>query len=219
MLRDGYAATRVDDVIREAGLSKGSFYHFFESKEALGLAALEHYYADRVGRLAAGHVCLRSRCAASSPRLPGACFPRRRGLVEPGCLLANSPSTRPGRVEPSRTRSGSEPANCGRCLPTCWVRLRRRGHRSRPGRPVPRMRRGFDRAGTHLRRSGLSAARPRAIQALPERCREARSVKARILGSPLHERRGLCCGMAEGAERRGGPRCPFARSPAPPHVC
>ena len=54
MLRDGYSATRVDEVIRKAGLSKGSFYHFFESKEALGLAALEHYYADRVGRLAAG---------------------------------------------------------------------------------------------------------------------------------------------------------------------
>jgi TetR/AcrR family transcriptional repressor of nem operon len=54
MLRDGYSATRVDDVIRKAGLSKGSFYHFFDSKEALGLAALEHYYTDRVGRLAAG---------------------------------------------------------------------------------------------------------------------------------------------------------------------
>ena len=54
MLRDGYSATRVDDVIDKAGLSKGSFYHFFRSKEALGLAALEHYYADRVGRLAAG---------------------------------------------------------------------------------------------------------------------------------------------------------------------
>ncbi|HEX5093018.1 MAG TPA: TetR/AcrR family transcriptional regulator [Burkholderiales bacterium] len=54
MLRDGYSATRVDEVIREAKLSKGSFYHFFDTKEALGLAALEHYYADRVGRLAAG---------------------------------------------------------------------------------------------------------------------------------------------------------------------
>jgi TetR/AcrR family transcriptional repressor of nem operon len=54
MLRDGYSATRVDDVIRNAKLSKGSFYHFFDSKEALGLAALEHYYADRAGRLAAG---------------------------------------------------------------------------------------------------------------------------------------------------------------------
>jgi AcrR family transcriptional regulator len=54
MLRDGYSAMRVDEVIRKAGLSKGSFYHFFEGKEALGLAALEHYYTDRVGRLATG---------------------------------------------------------------------------------------------------------------------------------------------------------------------
>src|SRR5512144_1373667 len=54
MLRDGYSATSVDEVILKAGLSKGSFYHFFDSKEALGLAALEHYYTDRVGRLAAG---------------------------------------------------------------------------------------------------------------------------------------------------------------------
>ena len=54
MLRDGYSATRVDEVIRKAGLSKGSFYHFFDSKESLGLAALERYYTDRVGRLAAG---------------------------------------------------------------------------------------------------------------------------------------------------------------------
>jgi TetR/AcrR family transcriptional repressor of nem operon len=54
MLRDGYSATRVDEVIRESGLSKGSFYHFFDSKEALGLAALEHYYADRVDHLATG---------------------------------------------------------------------------------------------------------------------------------------------------------------------
>jgi TetR/AcrR family transcriptional repressor of nem operon len=54
MLRDGYSATRVDDVLGKAGLSKGSFYHFFESKESLGLAALDHYFEDRVARLAAG---------------------------------------------------------------------------------------------------------------------------------------------------------------------
>lgn len=54
MLRDGYSAMRVDEVIAKAGLSKGSFYHFFDSKEALALAALEGYYTDRVGRLAAG---------------------------------------------------------------------------------------------------------------------------------------------------------------------
>ena len=33
--RAGYDATSVDDIIREAGLSKGAFYHYYPSKEAL----------------------------------------------------------------------------------------------------------------------------------------------------------------------------------------
>lgn len=43
MLERGYAATTVDDIVTTAGVAKGSFYHFFESKEALGLAALDAY--------------------------------------------------------------------------------------------------------------------------------------------------------------------------------
>ncbi|TIU12412.1 MAG: helix-turn-helix transcriptional regulator, partial [Mesorhizobium sp.] len=31
----GYDNTTVNDIIREAGLSKGAFYHYFASKEAL----------------------------------------------------------------------------------------------------------------------------------------------------------------------------------------
>lgn len=89
MLRDGYSATRVDDVIRKAGLSKGSFYHFFDSKEALGLAALEYYYADRVGRLAAG-----AYAAETDPLRRAHGFLDHAAQVAPdvwrqGCLLAN----------------------------------------------------------------------------------------------------------------------------------
>lgn len=89
MLRDGYSATRVDDVIRNAGLSKGSFYHFFDSKEALGLAALEHYYADRVERLAAG-----AYAAETDPRRRALGFLDHAASAAPdlwkqGCLLAN----------------------------------------------------------------------------------------------------------------------------------
>jgi TetR/AcrR family transcriptional regulator, transcriptional repressor for nem operon len=45
----GFAATTVDDVCRAAGLTKGSFFHHFDSKEALALAAAEHFavMADR----------------------------------------------------------------------------------------------------------------------------------------------------------------------------
>jgi len=40
ILQDGYSATRVDEVIQRAGVSKGSFYHLFDSKEAMALATL-----------------------------------------------------------------------------------------------------------------------------------------------------------------------------------
>jgi TetR/AcrR family transcriptional repressor of nem operon len=41
--RKGYAATRVEDVCAEAGVTKGSFFHHFDSKEELALAAAERW--------------------------------------------------------------------------------------------------------------------------------------------------------------------------------
>jgi TetR/AcrR family transcriptional regulator, transcriptional repressor for nem operon len=41
----GYTATRVEDICEAAGLTKGSFFHHFTSKEALALAAVEHWNA------------------------------------------------------------------------------------------------------------------------------------------------------------------------------
>jgi len=39
----GYAATRIEDVCAEAGLTKGSFFHHFKSKEDLTFAAVAHW--------------------------------------------------------------------------------------------------------------------------------------------------------------------------------
>ena len=39
----GFAAASVDDICAEAGISKGAFYHHFESKQALFLALLDSW--------------------------------------------------------------------------------------------------------------------------------------------------------------------------------
>lgn len=49
----GYRQSAVDDIVARSGTSKGSFYHFFPSKEAVFLALLERLGAlllERVGR-------------------------------------------------------------------------------------------------------------------------------------------------------------------------
>lgn len=46
----GYSATRVEDICEAAGLTKGSFFHHFDSKEALALAAAD-YWTEGTGAL------------------------------------------------------------------------------------------------------------------------------------------------------------------------
>jgi TetR/AcrR family transcriptional repressor of nem operon len=46
----GYAATTVDDICARAALTKGSFFHHFESKEELAIAAARHF-SEKAGGL------------------------------------------------------------------------------------------------------------------------------------------------------------------------
>jgi TetR/AcrR family transcriptional repressor of nem operon len=41
-----YGRTSVDHICEHAGVKKGSFYHFFESKSSLALAAIDHGWAE-----------------------------------------------------------------------------------------------------------------------------------------------------------------------------
>jgi TetR/AcrR family transcriptional repressor of nem operon len=43
-----YGAVSVDDICRAAGVKKGSFYHYFTSKEMLAITAMEEYYAENM---------------------------------------------------------------------------------------------------------------------------------------------------------------------------
>ena len=45
----GFSATGIDEVLRRVGVPKGSFYHYFDSKEAFG-SALITQYADYFAR-------------------------------------------------------------------------------------------------------------------------------------------------------------------------
>jgi TetR/AcrR family transcriptional regulator, transcriptional repressor for nem operon len=48
----GYSATRIEDICAEAGLTKGSFFHHFKSKEDLALSAAAHWYGFTSGYFA-----------------------------------------------------------------------------------------------------------------------------------------------------------------------
>lgn len=41
MLRKGFSAVGLNEILQAAGVPKGSFYHYFGSKEAFGEALLE----------------------------------------------------------------------------------------------------------------------------------------------------------------------------------
>lgn len=49
----GFAATSVDQLCKEAGVTKGAFFHHFTSKEALGVAVAEHWTTTTIAMFAA----------------------------------------------------------------------------------------------------------------------------------------------------------------------
>lgn len=51
-LHRGFTGMGLSELLRTAEVPKGSFYHYFRSKEAFGVAMLERYYADYLTRLA-----------------------------------------------------------------------------------------------------------------------------------------------------------------------
>ena len=84
MLAKGYAATTVDEICEAAKLTKGSFFHYFESKERLGRELLERF------------------CAASQQRLLEAC-PKERdplkrvyGMVQGAIKMSKACAARQG---------------------------------------------------------------------------------------------------------------------------
>ena len=51
MTHNGYTAVGRMEVLTTAGVPKGSFYHYFRSKEEFGQALLEEYFQEYIGRV------------------------------------------------------------------------------------------------------------------------------------------------------------------------
>ncbi len=51
LLCRGFTAVGLTEVLTAAQVPKGSFYHYFGSKEAFGEAVLETYFADYLARM------------------------------------------------------------------------------------------------------------------------------------------------------------------------
>jgi TetR/AcrR family transcriptional repressor of nem operon len=50
MARQGFNSTGIETILKQAGVPKGSFYHYFSSKQEFGLSVLDHFAAgiDRI---------------------------------------------------------------------------------------------------------------------------------------------------------------------------
>jgi TetR/AcrR family transcriptional regulator, transcriptional repressor for nem operon len=51
MAGKGFSAVGLNEILVAAGVPKGSFYHYFGSKDAFGEAMLEHYFEDYLAEL------------------------------------------------------------------------------------------------------------------------------------------------------------------------
>ncbi|MFK7964908.1 MAG: TetR family transcriptional regulator C-terminal domain-containing protein [Burkholderiaceae bacterium] len=79
----GFHGSGIQDVVKRAGVPKGSFYHYFESKNALGLAVLNGFWE-------AGHTA-RQKLQAGGPgalkRIDD--YLAAAGYDDNGCLIGN----------------------------------------------------------------------------------------------------------------------------------
>src|SRR3981189_495802 len=111
----GYSALGVAEICRTAGVPKGSFYYFFDSKESLALAVIDD--AGRPGVVDAAATNL--SCAAAGPRSPPT-MPRRTHGGSPAAPFPGS-TTRTQRTSaadhgPRSTRTRERSA-----APTVWA--------------------------------------------------------------------------------------------------
>ena len=86
----GFSATGIDEILKSVGVPKGSFYHFFPSKEAFGSELIERYAGYFAAKL--DHHFLDEKMSPLA-RIDAFCADAERGMrrfgFERGCLVGN----------------------------------------------------------------------------------------------------------------------------------
>jgi len=86
----GYSATGLEEILRREGVPKGSFYHYFDSKQAFGLALIDEYQRFFCHRL---DKCLTATEMEPLQRLAAFVELSEQGMARyqfrRGCLIGN----------------------------------------------------------------------------------------------------------------------------------
>lgn len=90
MFEKGYTNTGIQEVLGRVGVPKGSFYHYFDSKEEFALAIIENFDSEYSGKL---RKTLKDPGRSPLNRLKEYCRSSREGMARgqcrKGCLIGN----------------------------------------------------------------------------------------------------------------------------------
>ena len=102
---NGYTATGIKDIVAVVKVPKGSFYNYFESKEAFGAEVADFYFSSNLDELRA---LLENETVPPLERLQAYFAKRIQGFREAGyvrgCLLGNLSLEIADHSDPVRTR-------------------------------------------------------------------------------------------------------------------
>jgi TetR/AcrR family transcriptional repressor of nem operon len=133
--RQGFNGSAVQDITDAAGLPKGSFYNYFESKEALALEVIDRYGKERgalTGVLSDESISpverLRRYFGSQAVQLAAQNYER-------GCLMGNLSTELADHIRPIRDRLASNFAALSRPIEACIRDGQKAGEISRDGDP------------------------------------------------------------------------------------
>lgn len=90
LTENGFASSGIDHILKKVGVPKGSFYHYFASKEAFGLAVIDSYATYFAKKL---DVCLLDESIPPLTRLGNYVESAKVGMARfefrRGCLVGN----------------------------------------------------------------------------------------------------------------------------------